>query len=92
MQKVVPGQTFQWKIADINVPILFAEFSGRIRDERGNIILELNNEEHFDIEDAESGTFSVSPPPVQDGRMIEIYGQLPGTNRVIIYKGEYSDE
>lgn len=93
MQTVRPGQDFQWLIADIAVPVLLAEFTGRIRNKSGDVIHDLEPD-HFQVEDAENGVFSVNPPKIEGGEAmtIEIYGQLPGTNSIIIYKGRYENE
>lgn len=81
------AQEFRWTIMDTPVPIAFADFSGNIRDERGNIIQSLS-QEHFAVMDAEDGLFEVKiPDNTQNAKRIEIYGQLPNTNRILIYKG-----
>ena len=86
------GQEFQWKVMGIEAPILFAEFTGRVRDVRGNVIGELS-QEHFEIVDAETGTFRLSSIPETEATAcrVEIYGQLPSTNRILIFKGALAD-
>lgn len=82
-------QKFQWKIQGLEVPLGFAELYGAVRDARGNIILKLA-ESNFEIADFDNGEFylKIKRADAEDAKSCEIYGQLPGLQRQMIWKGE----
>lgn len=84
------NQTFHWKVCGENVPLGFAEISATVRNPQGHIVQELDTT-CFVIDDYDKGVFSlISDKLSPEAASIQIYGQLPNINRVIITKGDLS--
>lgn len=84
------NQKFQWLICGHTVPLGYALLSATVRDKDGVIVQRLSPSD-FVINDYDQGFFSIVGDNLSpEAATIQIYGQLPNTNRVIITKGELS--
>lgn len=76
---------FQWTIGGEPAPIGFAEFSGRIFSKDGTTTA-LGGDD-FEVLDPHEGLFRL----LRTGEgTLEVSGQLPNTNKIVIYKGKVS--